>query len=54
VAQIIRGLLFGVTPTNPSSLLAAVSVLALSAALAARIPSRRTARVDPMVALKYE
>ena len=53
-ARIAKGLLFGVAPYDPWSLLAAVSVLALTAAVAALAPSRRAARVDPTVALKYE
>jgi hypothetical protein len=54
VTRMIKGLLFGVTPGDPVSLVAAITVLALTAALAAWLPSRRAARVDPMVALKYE
>ncbi len=53
-ARIAKGLLFGVAPYDPWSLLAAVSVLAITAAVAALAPSRRAARVDPTVALKYE
>jgi ABC-type antimicrobial peptide transport system permease subunit len=54
VTQMVRGLLFGVTPGDPLSLIAAITVLALTAAVAAWIPSRRAAHVDPMVALRYE
>jgi predicted permease len=54
VMRLVKGLLFGVTPEDPVSLIAAIVVLALTAALAAWIPSRRAARVDPMVALRYE
>jgi len=54
VTRIVKGLLFGVTPDDPWSLIAAVAVLTLTAAIAAWIPSRRAARVDPMVALRYE
>jgi predicted permease len=54
VTRMAKGLLFGVTPGDPLSLLAAIAVLALTAVVAAWIPSRRAARVDPMVALRYE
>jgi predicted permease len=54
VTRMVKGLLFGVAPGDPLSLAAGVAVLALTAVLAAWIPSRRAARVDPMVALRYE
>jgi ABC-type antimicrobial peptide transport system permease subunit len=54
LARAIRGLLFEVSPTDPLSLIAAVSVLAVTAALAAWIPSSRAARVDPAIALRSE
>jgi predicted permease len=54
VTRMVKGLLFGVAPDDPLSLAAGIAVLALTAVLAAWIPSRRAARVDPMVALRYE
>ncbi len=54
VTRMVRGLLFGITPGDPLSLIAGIAVLTLTAAIAAWIPSRRAARVDPMVALRYE
>lgn len=54
VNRMVVGLLFGVTPGDPWSLIAGIAVLTLTAAVAAWIPSRRAARVDPMVALRYE
>jgi predicted permease len=54
VTRMVRGLLFGVTPGDPASLIAGITILALTAILAAWIPSRRAARVDPMIALRYE
>jgi hypothetical protein len=53
-ARTIRGLLFEVSPTDPVSLIAAVTVLVLTAAVAAWIPSYRAARVDPVIALRGE
>ena len=49
-----RGLLFGVAPHDPWTVAAAVAVLLGVAALAAWIPARRAARIDPMEALRYE
>jgi predicted permease len=54
LARTIRGLLFEVSPTDPVSLIAAVTVLVVTAALAAWIPSSRAARVDPVIALRSE
>jgi putative ABC transport system permease protein len=54
VTRMVKGLLFGVAPGDPLSLIAAVAALTPTAAMAAWIPSRRAARVDPMVALRYE
>jgi ABC-type antimicrobial peptide transport system permease subunit len=52
--RIIRRLLYGVTPYDPAALAAAVIVLIGAALLAAWIPARRAARLDPMAALRCE
>jgi putative ABC transport system permease protein len=54
LARTIRGLLFEVSPNDPTSLIAAAAVLFMTAALAAWIPSHRAARTDPVVALRSE
>ncbi|HEY3974223.1 MAG TPA: ABC transporter permease [Candidatus Sulfotelmatobacter sp.] len=54
VAMLIRGLLFGVEAWDAGTLLSVSAVLTLAAMLASYIPARRAARVDPMVALRYE
>ena len=52
--QLLSGLLYGVTPTDPV-VLASVSLLLVSVALAASyLPARQAARVDPVVALRSE
>ncbi|MEZ5320264.1 MAG: ABC transporter permease [Vicinamibacterales bacterium] len=54
VAQLVRSLLFGVSPADPVSFgLTAVGVLALGVAAGIQ-PARRAARVDPVVALRAE
>ena len=50
----IKGLLFGVAPSDGLSLATAAGALAVLAALAAWVPSYRAARVDPVVALRHE
>ena len=46
--------LYGVKSYDPPILLLAITVLAVSAALAAVIPARRAASIDPMRALRTE
>jgi ABC-type antimicrobial peptide transport system permease subunit len=53
-ARFIEGLLFGVGPSDPLALAAALLVLAAVAAIATLLPARRAARVDPAVALRAE
>jgi predicted permease len=53
-AQGLRSLLFGVAPTDAATIATAIVVLAIVAIMAAAVPALKAAKVDPMVALRYE
>jgi predicted permease len=52
--QAVASLLFAISPRDPASLLIAVVLMLLAAALGAYVPSRRATRVDPLIALRCE
>jgi putative ABC transport system permease protein len=54
VSRVMSGLLYGLRATDPATLLGVAALLALVALVAAYLPARRAANVDPMVALRYE
>jgi len=54
VTRLISSRLYGVSPTDPLTIVAATSLMIAVALLASLIPARRASRVDPMVALRYE
>jgi putative ABC transport system permease protein len=54
LGQVMSSLVYGVKPTDPLTFLAVAVVLAVVALSATIIPAYRAAKVDPMVALRYE
>jgi putative ABC transport system permease protein len=54
VTRVLDRLLFGVKPNDPATLIAVAALLASVALVAALIPARRAARVDPVIALKTQ
>jgi putative ABC transport system permease protein len=54
LTRLIAGLLYGVEPADPRTLGAVALLLLAIGALAAWLPARRAARVDPMIALRAE
>ena len=50
----VSQVLFGITPTDVTTLVGATVLIAAVATIAGFLPARRAARVDPLVALGHE
>ena len=54
LTRFVESMLYGVTTTDPLTFVGVALMLLLAATLACLVPARRAARVEPMVALRYE
>jgi predicted permease len=52
--RLIASLLYGLSPTDPATIAAAITVLLAVSAFAGYLPARRAASVDPMTALRCD
>jgi putative ABC transport system permease protein len=54
MTRVLRNLLYGVSPSDPPTFVAACLLICAVTILACWLPARRAAKVDPMEALRYE
>jgi ABC-type lipoprotein release transport system permease subunit len=54
LGRALRGLLYGIEPTDPATFALVASGLAAIAVAAAYLPARRAIRIDPVLTLRGE
>ncbi len=54
LARVMKGLLYGVTATDPRTFMIVVATLIVTALAASILPGRRAMKTDPITALRYE
>jgi predicted permease len=53
-SRFLKGMLFGLAPSDSATVLSAILVLVAVAAIASYLPALRASRIEPTVALRYE
>ncbi len=54
LARVMKGLLYGITATDPRTFMIVVATLVFTALAASILPGRRAMKTDPITALRYE
>jgi ABC-type antimicrobial peptide transport system permease subunit len=54
LSRVMQSVVYGIKPHDPITMISAAVLMVAVSALAAWIPARRAAKVDPMVALRHE
>jgi putative ABC transport system permease protein len=54
IGRALRGLLYGIAPTDPASFGLVTLILLMTAILACYLPARHAAKLDPTIALRHE
>jgi ABC-type antimicrobial peptide transport system permease subunit len=54
LGRFVASMLFGVKPADPTVLLTATLFMTVVAFLAGYVPARRAARIDPLIALRFD
>jgi ABC-type antimicrobial peptide transport system permease subunit len=52
LSRVIRQYVFGISPIDPASIAVACALLIAAAGIAAYVPARRAAAIDPLTALR--
>ena len=53
-SRLVESFLFGLTPTDPVTIVLAATILATCVVVAGYVPARRASRIDPATALRHE
>ncbi len=54
LSRFLTSMLFGVTPYDAPTFIAAALILTVISTIACLVPARRAARVDPLTSLRHE